>query len=141
MSDKNGGGDGQQQRLAADWTRPAGPANVWRVIEAEERLKDASVPVRLSIQEVPDDRHEEAVRHMCQYFIVDEVTCRSLSTYVCFLPVSLFPAFSAEQQSCILARLSFCFSRYSTPLVDEHGPSSLADFDFFETANCTYMLM
>lgn len=87
MSDKSGGGGGgsNKGRLESDWRRPAGPLNVWKIIEAEERLAGgANKRVRLSIQDVPAERYEEAIKHMCDYFIVDEVTCKSLSMYHIF---------------------------------------------------------
>lgn len=64
----------------ADWKRPAGPLNVWRQLEADERLAGGTTRrVRFSIQDVPEDRYDEAIEHMVEFFLADEATCASLS--------------------------------------------------------------
>lgn len=79
MSDKSDGGCyAKRVATAPDWKRPAGPLNVWRTIEGEERNTGARL--RFSIQQLPEARYEEAVTHMCDYFIADEATCKCLST-------------------------------------------------------------
>lgn len=84
MSDKSGGG-GSKRRTVSDWKRPPGPLNVWRIVDGEERLAhDTNRRVKLSIQDVPEDRYEEAIDHMCQYFVADEATCKSLGTCALF---------------------------------------------------------
>lgn len=72
--------DGAARRSVPDWKRPAGPLNVWRVLEGEERLPgEPARPVRFSIQDIPESRYDEVVTHMCDCFLAEEVTCKSLS--------------------------------------------------------------
>ncbi|XP_008212189.1 uncharacterized protein LOC100678031 [Nasonia vitripennis] len=59
------------------WRRPPGPVNVWRIVDGEETLDDGSKrPVRLSIQEVPEERREEALQLMIKHFLADEPICK-----------------------------------------------------------------
>jgi len=77
MSDKSSSSD--KRRTVADWKRPAGPWNVWNIVEGQEIVDDGTTKaVRFSIQEVPEDRYPEAIEHMCKYFVADEATCKSL---------------------------------------------------------------
>lgn len=50
--------------------RPPGPPIIWRIIDAKEKLNNNII--RVSIQDIPQDRYEEALDHMCQYFLADE---------------------------------------------------------------------
>ncbi|XP_025994415.1 uncharacterized protein LOC105207188 isoform X2 [Solenopsis invicta] len=52
------------------------PPKVWKTIEKKD--KDGKV-MKFTIQEIPEDRYEEAVQHMCNYFLADEVTCACLN--------------------------------------------------------------
>lgn len=52
---------------------PGQPPKVWDVIE--KKTKDGR-PLKFTIQEIPKDRYEDAIRHMCAYFLVDEPTCQ-----------------------------------------------------------------
>lgn len=55
------------------WKRQPGAVNVWKIIEGQEKLPDGSVrSLRFSIQEVPDNRRQEAVEFMLKYFVRDE---------------------------------------------------------------------
>lgn len=68
-----------------NWRRPPGPINVWRIIEGIERLPNGSTkPCRFSIQDVPEDRYQDAIQHMCKYFVADEATCKCLSRFFYF---------------------------------------------------------
>lgn len=50
--------------------KPAGPPKVWKIIETKR--KDTGAPIKFSIQEIPEDRYEDVIDHMCKYFIADE---------------------------------------------------------------------
>ncbi|XP_014205813.1 uncharacterized protein LOC106637522 [Copidosoma floridanum] len=72
---------------ASEWKRPTGPSNVWRIVEGCEKVPDegntragssGATDFRFSIREVPEDRYQEAIEHMCKYFVADEATCKSL---------------------------------------------------------------
>ncbi|XP_032672772.1 uncharacterized protein LOC116844821 [Odontomachus brunneus] len=52
--------------------RSPGPPRIWDVIE--KTGKDGR-PIKFTIQEIPEDRSEEAVDHMCTHFLADEPTC------------------------------------------------------------------
>ncbi|XP_043515593.1 uncharacterized protein LOC122531612 isoform X2 [Frieseomelitta varia] len=57
--------------------KPPGPPKVWSIVEI--KLKNAEAPIRFTIQEIPEDRYEEAVEHMCKYFIADEPMCKCMT--------------------------------------------------------------
>ncbi|XP_008212188.1 uncharacterized protein LOC100680143 [Nasonia vitripennis] len=79
MSDKS-----NESRIAADWKRPAGPLNVWRQVVGRELLAGGSTRrIRFSIQDVPEDRYDEAVEHMLEFFLADEATCACLKLKQC----------------------------------------------------------
>ncbi|EFN85759.1 hypothetical protein EAI_17503 [Harpegnathos saltator] len=52
--------------------RPLGPPKIWEVIE--KKSKDGR-PLKFTIQEIPKDRKEDVVEHMCKYFLEGEPTC------------------------------------------------------------------
>jgi hypothetical protein len=52
--------------------KPPGPPRVWEVLK--KTGKDGR-PLTFTIQEIPEDRNEEAVEHMCKYFLADEPMC------------------------------------------------------------------
>lgn len=59
--------------------RPSGqPLKVWQLIEKKD--KDGK-PMKFIVQEIPEDRYEDAVQHMCTYFLADEVTCACLGKF------------------------------------------------------------
>lgn len=52
------------------------PPKVWKLIE---KIDKNGKPMKFTIQEIPEDRYEDAVQHMCEYFLADEPTCQCLS--------------------------------------------------------------
>ncbi|XP_058801455.1 uncharacterized protein LOC131670105 isoform X2 [Phymastichus coffea] len=70
---------GQATKL--DWLRPPGPLNIWKVIDGYEMLYDGTCsPIKISLQEIPPDRHDEVIEHMCTYFMNEDPACKSLKT-------------------------------------------------------------
>lgn len=57
---------------------PGQPPKIWKSIE--KVTKDGKL-MKFTIQEIPKDRYEDAVQHMCTYFLVDEPTCQCLSKF------------------------------------------------------------
>ncbi|XP_054001068.1 uncharacterized protein LOC128888341 [Hylaeus anthracinus] len=58
--------------------KPPGQAKVWNVVDWMK--KDSNEPpIRISIQEIPEDRYEDVLDHMCTYFIVDEPICKCMN--------------------------------------------------------------
>ena len=58
--------------------KPPGQAKVWKVVEcAKKGSKEA--PIKFSVQEIPEDRYQDVVDHMCTYFIADEPMCSSVN--------------------------------------------------------------
>lgn len=55
--------------------KPPGRAKVWKVVEAKAKGSQGP-PIKFAIQELPEDRYDEAVEHMCKYFIADEPMCQ-----------------------------------------------------------------
>ena len=59
--------------------KPLGqPPKIWQVIE--KKNKDGKL-MKFTIQEIPEDRYEDAIQHMCTYFLADEPTCQCLSKF------------------------------------------------------------
>lgn len=54
------------------------PPKVWKVIEKKD--KDGKL-MKFTIQEIPENRYEDAVQHMCTYFLADEPTCSCMSKF------------------------------------------------------------
>lgn len=57
--------------------KPPGSCKVWKVIELKR--KDWKTPIKFTIQEVPEDRYEEVIEHMCTYFIPQEPMCKCMN--------------------------------------------------------------
>ncbi|KAI4500451.1 hypothetical protein M0802_004413 [Mischocyttarus mexicanus] len=55
--------------------RTPGPIQIWKTIDGFKTVGDESKSVRIVIQEIPEDRYEDILDHMCTYFIVDEPCC------------------------------------------------------------------
>ncbi|XP_012541106.1 uncharacterized protein LOC105839376 [Monomorium pharaonis] len=56
--------------------RPSGQSpKVWQLIE---RVDESGKLTKFTIQEIPEDRYEDAIQHMCTYFLVDEPICHYL---------------------------------------------------------------
>ncbi|EFN65302.1 hypothetical protein EAG_07237 [Camponotus floridanus] len=55
---------------------PGQPSKIWRSIE---KVTNDGKSTKFTIQEIPEDRYEDAVKHMCTYFLADEPTCQCLN--------------------------------------------------------------
>ncbi|OXU24229.1 hypothetical protein TSAR_001323 [Trichomalopsis sarcophagae] len=56
--------------VPADWKRPAGPPHVWQQLEVDEQLNDGTTErVRIIIQDIPEDRYDEVVEYMSNFFL------------------------------------------------------------------------
>ncbi|XP_014479685.1 PREDICTED: uncharacterized protein LOC106746984 [Dinoponera quadriceps] len=62
----------EMTRKITKFIRPPGPPKIWEVVE---KIGRDGRPIKFTIQEIPEDRSEDAIDHMCQYFMVDEPTC------------------------------------------------------------------
>lgn len=65
------------------WQRPAGPLNVWKVVDGYEILEDGTKKaVKFSVQEVADTprRKQEVLDLFRASFLSDEAMCRCLSS-------------------------------------------------------------
>ncbi|KAF7987934.1 hypothetical protein HCN44_003797 [Aphidius gifuensis] len=51
------------------WSRPSGPPRVWNNIEITDTNK---INRKFVIQEIPEEKYDEAVDHMCTIFLRDE---------------------------------------------------------------------
>lgn len=58
--------------------KPPGPPKVWEVIK---KLSKDGRPIKFTIQEIPEDRYEDVLQHMCTYFLADEPTCETMSEF------------------------------------------------------------
>ncbi|XP_011877643.1 PREDICTED: uncharacterized protein LOC105567398 [Vollenhovia emeryi] len=71
------GSDLQKQIDNMPRVRPSSqPPKVWQQVEKTD--KNGKV-MKFTIQEIPEDRYEDAVQHMCTYFLADEPTCSCLN--------------------------------------------------------------
>ncbi|XP_012271021.1 uncharacterized protein LOC105694697 isoform X2 [Orussus abietinus] len=66
------------EELSLSWKRPAGPLKVWQVIESKKQSHNGQ-PLKFSIQDVPKDRYDDVISHMCQNFARDETICKSFN--------------------------------------------------------------
>lgn len=57
--------------------KPPGP-KVWSTVEAVIKRK-GDKPIKFTIQDVPEDRYDDVVQHMCTYFVADEPMCKCLN--------------------------------------------------------------
>lgn len=57
------------------------PLKVWKLIE---KIHKNGKLMKFTIQEIPMDRYEEAIQHMCTYFLTDEPICRCMSKFRIF---------------------------------------------------------
>lgn len=55
---------------------PGQSPKIWKSIE---KVSNDGKTIKFTIQEIPEDRHEDAVQHMCAYFLADEPTCQYLN--------------------------------------------------------------
>lgn len=55
-----------------------GQTKVWRVIESVKKGSQEA-PIKITIQEIPEDRYEDILEHMCTYFIADEPICKCIN--------------------------------------------------------------
>ncbi|GAB1861422.1 N-acetyltransferase domain-containing protein [Camponotus japonicus] len=55
---------------------PGQPPKIWKSIE---KVTNDGKSTKFTIQEIPEDRYEDAVQHMCTYFLADEPTCQCLN--------------------------------------------------------------
>ncbi|XP_020291914.1 uncharacterized protein LOC109858757 isoform X2 [Pseudomyrmex gracilis] len=63
----------KQMMSSMERIRPSGqPPKVWEVLE---KIGKDGKRKKFTIQEIPEDRYEEAVQHMCTHFLADEPTC------------------------------------------------------------------
>lgn len=55
---------------------PGQPPKIWKSVE---KVTNDGKQIKFTIQEIPEDRYEDAVQHMCTYFLADEPTCECLN--------------------------------------------------------------
>lgn len=56
--------------------KPLGqPPKIWKSIE---KVNKDGKTIKFTIQEIPEDRYEDAIQHMCTYFLADEPICQCL---------------------------------------------------------------
>lgn len=66
-----------QENESSEWKRPPGPVNVWKIIDGKRNGESA----KFTIQEVPVNRYEDILDHMCEYFLAEEPGTACLSEY------------------------------------------------------------
>ena len=68
--------------------KPIGqPPKIWKVIE---KVRQDGKPMKFTIQEIPEDRYEDALEHMYTYFLADEPICQCLSKFRRFFFFAFF---------------------------------------------------
>ena len=60
------------------WRRPPGPLNEWQVFDGYYKRK----PANFRIREIPPDRREEVLNHMCKYYLAEEPQFESWSKFI-----------------------------------------------------------
>ncbi|XP_046828190.1 uncharacterized protein LOC124428301 [Vespa crabro] len=59
--------------------RPPGPIKIWKTIDVFKTIDGESKPVKIVLQEIPEDRYEDILDYMVTYFVIDEPCCVSLN--------------------------------------------------------------
>lgn len=70
------------KHCAPAWVRPLDKVpfpNVWLEFEAKES-KNSDKLVKYRIQDLPEDRFDDAIQHMKDYYLVDEPLSKSIGT-------------------------------------------------------------
>lgn len=60
------------------------PGQLPKIWKSIEKVTNDGKSMKFTIQEIPEDRYEDAVQHMCANFLVDEPICECLSKFNCF---------------------------------------------------------
>lgn len=55
--------------------RPPGPIKIWKTVDGFKTIGGESKPVKIVLQEIPEDRYEDIVDYLTTYFIPDEPCC------------------------------------------------------------------
>ena len=58
--------------------RPPGPVNIWKVLD----LLWTGIPIRITIQEIPEESYDDVVKFMCQDFLKEEPIFKRFSKYL-----------------------------------------------------------
>lgn len=58
--------------------QPGQPPKVWQQLE---KVGKDGKSLKFTIQEIPEDRYEEAIQHMRTYFVAEEPTCECWSKF------------------------------------------------------------
>ena len=68
--------------------KPQGqPPKVWQTLE---KIGKDGKSLKFTIQEIPEDRYEEAIQHMCTYFVAEEPTCECWSKFYYFFATNKY---------------------------------------------------
>lgn len=74
---------------SSDWKRELTPEypNVWLKFQAKD--SDSEELVEYRVQDLPEERFEEAIEHMLKYFIRDEPCCNNKGFLIVLIPLLL----------------------------------------------------
>ncbi|KAF7383054.1 hypothetical protein HZH68_014903 [Vespula germanica] len=59
--------------------RTPGPIKIWKTVDGFKTIGGESKPVKIVLQEIPEDRYQDILDHMAAYFVIDEPCCVSLN--------------------------------------------------------------
>ena len=58
--------------------RPPGPVNIWKVID----FRWTGQPIKITIQEIPEESYDDVVKFMCEDFLEEETFFKHFSKYL-----------------------------------------------------------
>lgn len=78
----------EEKKDMSSCVKPSGSPKVWSVVDSIKK-DDQGRSFKFIIQQIPQDRYEEVLDHMCKYFIADEPLCNSCNgtddpTYIAY---------------------------------------------------------
>lgn len=78
--------------IGLKWTRPLEIVpypNIWHEFEAKESRNSEKL-VKYRIQDLPEDRFDDAIKHMIDHYLVDEPLSNSVGRILVFLLFLLY---------------------------------------------------
>ncbi|XP_034946060.1 uncharacterized protein [Chelonus insularis] len=108
------------------WSRPNGPPKVWNTVEI---VKSDGETIQFTIEEIPVDRYDEVVEHMCSIFIQDEAMCSSMNVIDDPTSLELLRAFWKKIVAEGITIAAFVKSENEKPIIAGINVLSVSDKD------------
>ncbi|KAL2716590.1 arylalkylamine N-acetyltransferase-like 2 isoform X1 [Vespula squamosa] len=70
--------ESENENISLPPIRKPGPIKIWKTVDGFKTVGGVSKPVKIVIQEIPEDRYEDMLDHFTTHFIGDEPCCVSI---------------------------------------------------------------